>query len=552
MFDPGFLKWRYFGLAFVVHAAVVYFMISPVEEVFSEFGKWTVVMFLSYGIMAIPFALAMRIPWITIDGRREFIALIIVGIVRGFAILDIGLLLDLPQVKPYLLRPLNSAIAVPLWFLMIRFIFGARKDFQSLFHELYVRNIRERVASLLPATKKLGEKEIDSIEAQVKQTLEPLKKVIEDISGAELDKETLKRESLIIQSFIEDRLRPLSHELWRQQQIKPPRLNYLTFLWRLTFKTKSQFGLAILPAFIYSIVGLTTITNFDFALQHSLLNLGIQSVIFLAFEFTYQRVQRLRNVLNLVAISLCAFIPAFVDEIFLGSLYSLPVPTFVESIGIGWFLSLTLAFSIAKAQTNYRKEMLSILVGDLERPISTNQQSQSHVAEKYAKYLHGDIQSTLSSSQMQLMQASESGDAELGKSAIEKMASLLRRDHHEYAIGDAISPFARFQQIIDAWDGIATIEVDVEEAEISEASLLKISEVIEELVSNAIRHGQANIIKVEIQSSSSDIAVSFIDNGVVKRGRKGGMGTSLLNDQTFDFKTEQRSNGNQTTFKIPI
>jgi len=283
-----------------------------------------------------------------------------------------------------------------------------------------------------------------------------------------------------------------------------------------------------------------------------LLNLGIQLVIFLAFEFTYQRVQRLRNVLNLVAISLCAFIPAFVDEIFLGSLYSLPVPTFVESIGIGWFLSLTLAFSIAKAQTNYRKEMLSILVGDLERPISTNQQSQSHVAEKYAKYLHGDIQSTLSSSQMQLMQASESGDAELGKSAIEKMASLLRRDHHEYAIGDAISPFARFQQIIDAWDGIATIEVDVEEAEISEASLLKISEVIEELVSNAIRHGQANIIKVEIQSSSSDIAVSFIDNGVVKRGRKGGMGTSLLNDQTFDFKTEQRSNGNQTTFKIPI
>jgi anti-sigma regulatory factor (Ser/Thr protein kinase) len=153
---------------------------------------------------------------------------------------------------------------------------------------------------------------------------------------------------------------------------------------------------------------------------------------------------------------------------------------------------------------------------------------------------------------MQLMQASESGDAELGKSAIEKMASLLRRDHHEYAIGDAISPFARFQQIIDAWDGIATIEVDVEEAEISEASLLKISEVIEELVSNAIRHGQANIIKVEIESSSSDIAVSFIDNGVVKRGRKGGMGTSLLNDQTFDFKTEQRSNGNQTTFKIPI
>ena len=551
MFDPGFLRWRYFGLAFIVHAIVVYFMISPVDEVFAEFGKWTVVMLLSYALMAIPFALAMRTPWITNDGRREFIALIVVGLVRGFAILDIGLLLDLPQVKPYLLRPLNSGIAVPLWFLMIRFIFGSRQDFQKLFHELYVRNIREKVAEILPSNKKLKDHEIDSIEEKVKKTLEPLRKQIEEVAGIELDNETLKKESLIIQSFIEDRLRPLSHELWRQQQIKPPKMNYLAFLWRLTFTTKSQFGLAIFPSFVYGIVSLTTITNFDFAWRHSLLNMAVQIIIYLAFEFAYQRIQSARNYLNLSAILLCAIVPAFMDEVFLGSLYQEVVPRLAEWVYIGWFLALSLAFSIAKSQTDYRKEIVGILLLDIESSPLVDKGQDKQLAEKYAKYLHGDIQSTLSSSQMQMMQASEKGDVELGKSAIEKMASVLRRDHYEYAIGEAISPIARFQQIIDAWDGIATIAIDVDDSDISDAALLKVSDVIEELVSNAIRHGQANVINVEVTVLEGNIQITIRDNGrPMEKGRKG-LGSSLLKENSLGIVSMREGNQNVLELILP-
>jgi hypothetical protein len=525
-------------------------MISPVDEVFAEFGKWTVVMLLSYALMAIPFALAMRTPWITNDGRREFIALIVVGLVRGFAILDIGLLLDLPQVKPYLLRPLNSGIAVPLWFLMIRFIFGSRQDFQKLFHELYVRNIREKVAEIFPSNKKLKDHEIDSIEEKVKKTLEPLRKQIEKVAGIELDNETLKKESLIIQSFIEDRLRPLSHELWRQQQIKPPKMNYLAFLWRLTFTTKSQFGLAIFPSFVYGIVSLTTITNFDFAWRHSLLNMAVQIIIYLAFEFAYQRIQSARNHLNLSAILLCAIVPAFMDEVFLGSLYQEVVPRLAEWVYIGWFLALSLAFSIAKSQTDYRKEIVGILLLDIESSPLVDKGQDKQLAEKYAKYLHGDIQSTLSSSQMQMMQASEKGDVELGKSAIEKMASVLRRDHYEYAIGEAISPIARFQQIIDAWDGIATIAIDVDDSDISDVALLKVSDVIEELASNSIRHGGASEISVKISRVSDSTFVTYLDNGNRRSKGKPGLGSSLLKSLTTEVQLRDLEIGNEISFRL--
>jgi len=188
---------------------------------------------------------------------------------------------------------------------------------------------------------------------------------------------------------------------------------------------------------------------------------------------------------------------------------------------------------------------------DIESSPLVDKGQDKQLAEKYAKYLHGDIQSTLSSSQMQMMQASEKGDVELGKSAIEKMASVLRRDHYEYAIGEAISPIARFQQIIDAWDGIATIAIDVDDSDISDAALLKVSDVIEELVSNAIRHGQANVINVEVTVLEGNIQITIRDNGrPMEKGRKG-LGSSLLKENSLGIVSMREGNQNVLELILP-
>ena len=96
MFDPGFLKWRYFLYFFPIHLIIIFFFSTPSTKVFSAFPQWLLVALLSYAITAIPFALALSSKWITEDGKREFAALILIGMVRGFAILDIGLFLELP------------------------------------------------------------------------------------------------------------------------------------------------------------------------------------------------------------------------------------------------------------------------------------------------------------------------------------------------------------------------------------------------------------------------------------------------------------------------
>jgi two-component sensor histidine kinase len=549
MFEPGFLKWRYFGFFFPIHAIIILFLSAPVNEVSADFPKWMLVVVLSYAITAIPLALAMNSKWITDDGRREFVALIFIGMVRGFAILDVGLLLDLPQTKPYLLRPLNSAVNVPLWFMILRFLIGSRNEFKDLFNELYVRNIKDRVGKVLPAKGKLQENEITRIEERVLQTLEPLRKNIEELSGAEMSLEDLEREKLIIQSFIEEKLRPLSHDLWRQQRISPPKLRYMRSLFRITFVTKSQFGYAILPSFIFGVVGASTFESFAFAWRHSLLHLIIQVIVFLGFEYLYERLLNFRKYLNLIAIFLCVSVPYTLDPIFLSSNPSSTANFLAEIIAAGWFLLLSFTFAVAKSQTDFRRDLINTLLLDLEKSAAING-NDAELAGKYARYLHGDIQSTLSSTQMQLQRASDTDNLALGKSSIEKLASVLRRDHHDYAIGDAISPISKFQQIIDAWEGIATISIDVEEGGFSDVTLLKVSEVIEELVSNSIRHGSATEILIKVENSQGDVFVAFHDNGAPKKSGKSGMGSSLLKNQVLNLKSTSDFDGNRVTFQM--
>jgi len=146
---------------------------------------------------------------------------------------------------------------------------------------------------------------------------------------------------------------------------------------------------------------------------------------------------------------------------------------------------------------------------------------------------------------MQLQTASDSDDFSLGKATIEKLASVLRRDHHDYVIGDAISPFAKFQQIIDAWEGIATISIDIEEGDFPDYSLLKVGQVLEELVSNSIRHGKATEIYVSVRNvSDENIKVSFSNNGAPMKDGRAGLGSSLLRQHALEFKIERKEDLN--------
>ena len=550
MFDVGFIKWRYFLYFFPIHCFIVLFLSTPAAKVFGYFPQWLLVTLLSYGITAIAFALAMKIKWVMSDGRHEILALIFIGVIRGFAILDFGILLDLPQTTPYLLRPLNSAVNFPLWIFVLRYFIGYRQEFQNLFHELYVRNIRAKVDFSMGSRSSAKLSDLSRIEESVKETLTPLRENIERLVGGKISPEILRSEVLVIQSFIEQKLRPLSHDLWRQQKLRPPKMKYMESIFRLIFQTKSQFGYAIIPSFIFGVVAASTIDTFAFALEHSLIHLVFQTLVFVVFQIICERTTRGLGWINLGATSLAVMLPIIFDEFFMPSFPHTRVHTGAELVYTGWFLLLGLTFTIAKSQSDFRRELVGIMLSEIEKTSMQIQSEESRMAGQYAKYLHGDIQSTLTSTQMQLLQASQDEDEIAGQASIEKLAEVLRRDHHSYAISEEIAPVAKFQRIIDAWDGIAIVAIDIDESIVAQERLVVLSEIVEELTSNAIRHGRANEISVHIVGQADEIQVSFSDNGTPKKPGKKGVGTAMILSHAIKHHYSTENGINTLVFTI--
>jgi signal transduction histidine kinase len=211
---------------------------------------------------------------------------------------------------------------------------------------------------------------------------------------------------------------------------------------------------------------------------------------------------------------------------------------------------LTIAFSVAKAQIDLQQQIKGIILTAIEKKSSKS--TASNLAADYATYLHGDVQSHMSSVSMKLNQAADSGEIEVGKGVIDNLASVLARDHQNYVVSQALSPIQKFQKIIDAWDGIAKISIDVIDDQISQSLLLDVSEILEELVSNAIRHAGAQVIEVQIQAEDKYLLLTTKDDGKNYTKGKKGVGTELIKNKTVSQSYSREEDRNVFTFKLPL
>ena len=545
---PGLFHWRYFFWLIPVNIFTVLVLIAPPPLTFGEAISWTFLALISHALMAIPFEIFRRIDWIIGKLRYEIGAMAIVGAVRGFAILDVGLLMDLPQLEPYLLRPLNSAVVVPTWFLIIHFLIGSRLEFAEDYRVLYLKLVRGNIERINVGKASANVKEI---EQRLNAVLEPLRDKIELLHGNKISASRLAEESMIIQSFVEEKIRPLSHELWQHKQIQVPRLGFFALITFTLFRTKLPIALTIFPYTIFSLVGLASIIPLSDAFWYQSKTAALLMLIAYIYRYFYERIGE-KAVLNTLAIILTLFLPLVTSRLMDSLLDFESVPALGELIGLVWIFFLLLSFGASLAVSKYHEEIMSVLRNQLKDVVIDSQAKESEeVSARFAKYLHGEVQSELLSASMMLSQAAKEKNSRIGRRGIEKTAEILRRDHSQYVVGSELVPEVRMQKIIDAWAGIAKIEIElVGTGVIQEDSLASLSDVVEELVSNSVRHGGASEISVKVSRKAGSLSVIFKDNGN-KRGKgKPGLGSSLLKSLITEVKRVETQDGSVTTFQL--
>ena len=104
-----------------------------------------------------------------------------------------------------------------------------------------------------------------------------------------------------------------------------------------------------------------------------------------------------------------------------------------------------------------------------------------------------------------------------------------------------------------SWQGLAEIEYELipEFSEFHSQSEIT-SQLIEEAVVNAIRHGKASQISIKATTSNSSISVFVRDNGSMQMAQtSSGLGTILLNTFTQSWSLEREGDQSLLTFSVP-
>lgn len=156
------------------------------------------------------------------------------------------------------------------------------------------------------------------------------------------------------------------------------------------------------------------------------------------------------------------------------------------------------------------------------------------LSHRWAIYIHGKILTRLAASALKLESACTSDDSKTFNEALDSLIELLNNPDAQFE-QESMSLSSEVRSRLDPWDGLLEIELKIDsELELFTGPRVRdLGEVIEELVSNSMRHGKAHKISLWVtKSGDKTIRVKAIDDSSiapVDTSSRYGLGTRIFN-----------------------
>ena len=158
-------------------------------------------------------------------------------------------------------------------------------------------------------------------------------------------------------------------------------------------------------------------------------------------------------------------------------------------------------------------------------------QSMSH---QWATYIHGKILTRLAATSLKLEQAVGNNDLESFDSGLKNLKVILDDPTNEFE-QNQMNLKDEIASRLDPWEGLITLKLSVDPAleGVANNRVKDLGEVIEEVISNSVRHGGSQNISINITSSDHpDIQLLIQDdaiNPLPSVPARIGLGTKILN-----------------------
>lgn len=146
----------------------------------------------------------------------------------------------------------------------------------------------------------------------------------------------------------------------------------------------------------------------------------------------------------------------------------------------------------------------------------TNEFSHN-LSHRWAIYIHGKILTRLAATSLKLETAANGVDRAAFFSGIESLLELLEHPDREF-VHELNNLETEIQSRLDPWIGLLDVDVQIDEKlkTIRNERVRDLGEVIEEIISNSMRHGKAqHVILRVIQSGDQEINITAIDDATI-------------------------------------
>ena len=552
------LSWRLYFLTIPVDLIVLSLSSDHASTGSNDFFNWSILALMAYGSIAPVVAVALFFTSKINSWKADLFALIVLGAVRGVAI-NVGVeVLDLAPTVSSVYKVFNSAISLPLWFIGIAIFVESRRQYQQEFEALSQRYVRK-------AQSAAGNENLDLTEVPEGESIKHLQSATAELAHeieSALDHPTSQanyaQQKSKIQELINKELRPASAKLWNNSILSAPKLSVSTLLKISLLEQRLKVTSAALFFSPYLFIGLNGTQGWRLAATETILATFLNILIYQLCETLFKKSRLSRRNTNIGIIGLSYVIP------FLTIAFILPADLFwTDSIAAVFVyqlflstchVSFLLAFNLYKLLGQQR----SIVLASFERIIQDKEFLPIFNADvsaardiDLARYLHGELQAGLIASSLLLERASKTGDTDLARHALKSAVDILSQDHAQVSQSRVSFPQERLEKISSGWRGIAQVRIDldwIDDLEISTQN--DVIALIDEGVSNAIRHAKASLISVTGSWVDGYVNLEIHSDGAGMTQNAPGLGTKLFTELATSW--DYSRNGEQNILKFTI
>lgn len=535
-----------------------------------NFLLWFLLKAIIFGFLIIGIQLFSRIK-IYGSGITEkpFIAAIglLAGISSGFLVHFGAIYFGLPDTVPLFERIISTGIISSLWVTAVYTVGTNYSQLEKRKAELHNEflDVELSIRSQSVYLESLRAKYYAKLVEQTNNTTDNFSKIIK---SSKLN--TVKPDDILklISNQVE-RLDQLTQSILKSEKRNKNQSesNHLRNLkWRISDfigYIKLSFNQTVVTPFVFALAIPTTIAlplSRVLRVQDFLLSLiGLAAVVFLSqlliMKLAALGSPKYANLLSLILNSLLVVVILnFNSRKIVGDS---PVATPLKFIVASTLVSIvTLLYHANRAHTLDVEAFIKqgVIELNLDRAIEVqNRQELSRINKVWLQHIHGTVKSKVYAAALIIEKAEANKSPEVYVESLAKARELLISTN-EPPIQEVRSAAKEVEFRIDRWDGLVEIVLTIKVADLDQfiSKPQAYGDLIEEGITNAVRHGRCTSLHINIYSEASgELITEIIDNGDGLDNYKQGIGSALFEVGTKgNWSLTRDSKQNRTTLRL--